>query len=197
MKPSCISHRLTTAIFHFILISKSTLAHLVQESQYTRQVSPVLLDSCSGTLSVSIFLYMSQRLEEQYRNYFWRIPVRRNTFQSMDVWYYLALLFQTRHSSQYSYIHFCSVCDLSYVCGVVKKSKSHITAQSRSTTLQGIDNLYSYFHWVVVSSMAEVLANVLSEEPVVLIYSRLLPSTDSNLKPTYSSSTLLPLQCKD
>ena len=77
------------------------------------------------------------------------------------------------------------------------KSKSYITAQSFSTTLQGIDNMYFYFHWVAVSSMAEVLANVLSEEPVVLSCSRPFPSTDSNLKPTYSSSTLLPLELQN
>ena len=48
-----------------------------------------------------------------------------------------------------------------------------------------------------MNTMIKVLANVLSEEPVVLSYSRPLPSTNSNLKPTYSSSTLLPLESEN
>ena len=80
------------------------------------------------------------------------------------------------------------------ICLVVKKSKSHITAKSRSTTLQGIDNLYCYIHCIIMTATVKVLVNVLSEEPVVLSCSRFSPSTNSNLKPTYSSSTLLPLE---
>ena len=83
--------------------------------------------------------------------------------------------------------------ELYCVCNVVVKCESRYAAKSFSTTLQGIGNLYFYFHLVIIDARIKVLVDVLSEEPVVLI-SISLPSTNSYLKSTYSSSTLLPLE---
>ena len=83
--------------------------------------------------------------------------------------------------------------ELHCVCNVVVKCESRFAAKSFSTTLQGIGNLYFYFHRVIIDARIKVLVDVLSEEPVVLI-SISLPSTNSYLKSTYSSRTLLPLE---
>ena len=88
----------------------------------------------------------------------------------------------------------CSGWDLLCICLVVKISKSHITAQFRSTILHGIDNFYCYIHCMIMNTIIKVLANVLSKEPVVLSCSWFLASTNTNLKPTCSSTTLLQLE---
>ena len=83
--------------------------------------------------------------------------------------------------------------ELHCVCNVVVKCELRFAAKSFSTTLQGIGNLYFYFHRVIIDARIKVLVDVLSEEPVVLIPIS-LPSTNSYLKSTYSSRTLLPLE---